>query len=72
VLLLLYVPVALNCLDWPAVTDAVAGVTAIEARVGVEFPLLHPASSPANTITTHNKSFFMGETPLSNLRFFQN
>jgi hypothetical protein len=32
---LLYVPVAVNCCVYPAATDAVPGVTAIEANTGV-------------------------------------
>ena len=63
VLLLLYVPVAVNCCCWPAATEGVAGVTAIEMRLGAagdELPLLHPTSSPANTTTRHNRRFFMG------------
>jgi hypothetical protein len=69
--LLLYVPIALNCCVWLADTDGAMGVTEIEVRVGAEaeFPLLHPASSPANTRARTNRRFFMGETPLATYRF---
>jgi hypothetical protein len=67
VVLLLYVARAVNAWGRPAATVAVAGVTAIDLRVGL--PLLHPASSPAITTTTDNRRFFMGETPRSNLSF---
>src|SRR5271163_1883065 len=74
VVLLLYVPVAVNGVSVPTGTVELAGVTVIETRVTaggveVEFPLLHPASSTANNMATHNRRLFMGETPRRN-RFF--
>jgi hypothetical protein len=70
--LLLYVPVAVNASGKPAATDGIAGVTAIEVSVGVEFelPLLHPASSPANIKATHKGRVFMVGAPRNNLDLF--
>src|ERR1019366_3787328 len=69
VVLLLYVPRAVNARGRPAATDAVAGETVIEERVG-PLPLLHPASAPAIITTMVNRSFFMGELHLANRVFF--
>jgi hypothetical protein len=62
------VPVALNCWVSPIDIDGDTGVTAIETRVGVdeeELPLLHPASRPASTNMTGNKTLFI-RLPLTN------
>jgi hypothetical protein len=69
VVLLLYVPRAVNARGRPAATDAVTGETVIEERVG-PLPLLHPASAPAIITTMVNRSFFMGELHLANRVFF--
>ena len=69
VVLLLYVPRAVNARGRPAATDAVAGETVIEERVG-PLPLLHPASNPAIITPMVNGSFFMGELHLANRVFF--
>jgi len=44
---LLYVPVAVNCCVYPAATDAVPGVTAIEANTGaVTVSVVEPVIVP--------------------------
>jgi hypothetical protein len=44
---LLYVPVAVNCCVWPAATEAVAGVTAIEVNAGgVTVKVVEPLMVP--------------------------
>jgi hypothetical protein len=47
----------------PATTDAVAGATVIEVRVGVEelLLLLQPDNSEANVTAITSMSLFMGE-----------